>query len=141
MKTFKFKSAMLSRKALRGFTLIELMVAITLIAIIAGVGTVYFMGILDKGKIDTARTQAYEIAKAVEIYKLQTGEYPSAQDGLHVLVERKIMKDLPKDPWNNDYNYSVPGVKNPDSFDVWSDGPPGGEGGIQADIGNWKAEK
>ena len=136
------KTAFSTKMALRGFSLIELMVVVTLMAIIASIGTVYFMGVLDRGKVDTARTQAYEIAKGVEIYKLQTGSYPSASEGLDALVERKLMKkDQLLDPWKNEYNYAYPGTKNPDGFDLWSDGPPGGEGGIEADIGNWKPEK
>ncbi len=128
--------------ALRGFSLIEIMVVVTLVAIFVGLGTVYFMGQLDKGKLDAARQQAIEIAKALDLYKLQNGSYPTSAQGLDVLVDPQrgpaIMNDLPKDPWGRDFNYAIPGTHNPRSFDVWSDGP-NGDGGENA-IGNWRAE-
>ena len=126
----------------RGFSLIEIMVVVTLMAILAGLGTVYFMGRLEEGKITTARTQAIEIAKALDLYKLQTGAYPTQSEGLEVLANpsrgQPIMEKLPQDPWKRDYNYAIPGVHNPKGFDVWSDGPTG-EGGDSA-IGNWSPE-
>jgi general secretion pathway protein G len=127
---------------LRGFSLIEIMVVVTLMAILAGLGTVYFMGRLEQGKITTAQTQAYEIAKACDLYKLQTGSYPTQAEGLEVLVSPThgpaIMERLPQDPWSRPYNYAIPGVHNPKSVDVWSDGPDG-EGGESA-VGNWTPE-
>src|SRR5690606_11437421 len=123
------------KKALRGFSLVEIMVVITLIAILVGLGTVYFMGRLEQGKITTARTQAYEIAKALDLYKLQMGAYPTTSEGLEVLANpsrgQPIMKEVPKDPWQREYNYSNPGTHNPRGVDVWSDGPTG-EGGEEA---------
>jgi general secretion pathway protein G len=130
------------RQGARGFSLIEIMVVVTLMAILVGLGTVYFMGRLEVGKISTARTQAYEIAKALDLYKLQTGSYPTTSEGLEVLVNpprgQSIMQELPKDPWDHPYNYEIPGTHNPKGFDVWSDGPDGAGG--EAAIGNWKEE-
>lgn len=132
----------LARKALRGFSLVEIMVVVTLVAIFVGLGTVYFMGQLEKGKIDAARQQSFEIAKALDLYKLQTGNYPTASEGLDVLVNptrgQAIMNEIPKDPWGRDYNYAIPGTHNTKHFDVWSDGPTG-EGGESA-VGNWREE-
>lgn len=130
------------KKALRGFSLIEIMVVVTLMAILVGLGTVYFMGRLDEGKISTARTQAFEIAKALDLYKLQSGSYPTTAEGLDVLANpprgQPIMKEIPKDPWGREYNYAIPGTRNPKGFDVWSDGP-NGTGGEEA-IGNWRED-
>lgn len=141
MKLYK-PSARFLKKSLRGFSLIEIMVVITLIAIIAGLGTVYFMGRLEEGKMTTARTQAYELAKALDLYKLQTGSYPTSSEGLDVLVNptrgQPIMEKLPLDPWNHPYNYAIPGTHNAKGFDVWSDGP-NGQGGEES-IGNWAEE-
>lgn len=134
--------AHISRTYMRGFSMIEMMVVVTLMAILAGVGTVLFMGRLEEGKKTTARTQALEIAKALDLYKLQTGAYPTTSEGLHVLANpthgQPIMEKLPLDPWKREFNYAIPGVHNPKSFDVWSDGP-NGEGGETA-IGNWSEE-
>lgn len=130
------------RNSLRGFSLVEIMVVVTLVAIFVGLGTVYFMGQLDKGKIDAARQQSYEIAKALDLYKLQTGAYPSSSEGLDVLVNpargQAIMTEIPKDPWGRDYNFANPGTHNQKGFDVWSDGP-SGDGGENA-VGNWRDE-
>lgn len=132
----------MAARSARGFSLIEIMVVVTLMAILVGLGTVYFMGRLKEGKISTARTQAYEIAKAMDLYKLQTGNYPTASEGLDVLANpsrgEPIMERVPMDPWGREYNYAIPGTHNPKGFDVWSDGPDG-EGG-ETSIGNWAAE-
>ncbi len=129
------------RNSLRGFNLIELMVVITLIALLVGGATVLLMGQLEKGKISTARTQAYEIAKSLNLYMLQVGSYPSASEGLEVLVNppkgAPLMDEIPLDPWGNEYNYAIPGTHNPKGFDVWSNGPSGTEG-EESDIGNWR---
>lgn len=126
----------------RGFSLIELMVVVTLMALLVGLGTVFVMGRLEEGKKKAAQTQVYEIAKALDLYNLQTGSYPSNSEGLDVLINPKkgqpIMKDAPIDPWNREYNYKIPGEYNPKGFDVWSDGPDG-QGGESA-IGNWRSE-
>jgi general secretion pathway protein G len=130
-------------RMMRGFTLIEIMVVVTLMAILMGLGATYLMKQLDRGKVGAARTQCYEIAKALDLYKLQVGNYPSASEGLEALVSpprgKPIMDDLPLDPWGNAYNYAIPGTKNPKSFDVWSSGP-GGSEEDEPTIGNWPEE-
>ena len=127
---------------MRGFSLIEIMVVITLVAIFVGIGTVYFMGQLQQGRETAARQQAYEIAKAVDLYKVQTGNYPTTAEGLAVLTNpargNPTMERIPLDPWGREYNYVIPGAHNPNGFDVWSDGPDG-QGGDAA-IGNWLPE-
>lgn len=128
--------------SMRGFSMIEMMVVVTLMAILAGVGTVLFMGQLESGKISTAQTQVSELAKALDLYKLQIGSYPTQSEGLEVLVSpskgQPIMEKLPLDPWKRDFNYAYPGVHNPKSFDIWSDGPTGESG--ESAIGNWDSE-
>lgn len=140
--TYEGRKAVI-KNASRGFSLIELMVVVTLMAILVGIGTVYVMGRLAEGKITTARTQAFEIAKALELYKLQTGSYPSGSEGLEVLAKpprgEPLMERVPNDPWGRPYNYAIPGTHNPKSFDVWSNGPDGEEG-AESDIGNWQPE-
>ena len=127
----------------RGFSLLEIMVVLVLIGMVGSLITVNVMGRLDQGKIDTARTQAYELSKSLDIYKLQTGNYPSTGQGLQVLVTppkgKPIIDQLPKDPWNNEYTLIVPGQKNPNKFDIRSKGPDAQEG-TEDDVGNWPAE-
>lgn len=134
--------AQFMKRALRGFSLIEIMVVVTLMAILIALGTVYFMGQLQEGRIEAARAQAYEISKALDLYKLKMGNYPSSAEGIEVLTNpsrgEPLMQSIPKDPWGREYNYEIPGTHNPKGFDVWSDGP-NGEGGEEA-IGNWRPE-
>lgn len=126
-----------------GFSLLEIMVVLVLIGMVVSLITVNVMGRLEQGKLDTTRSQAYELAKSVDIYKLQTGNYPSTGQGLQVLVTppkgKPIIDQLPKDPWNNDYTLIVPGQKNPTKFDIRSKGPDAQEG-TEDDVGNWPAE-
>ncbi len=134
-----------NKMVMRGFSLVEIMVVVTLIAILGGVATVYFAGILERGKIDTARQQAYELSKALDMYKLQNGSYPTTSEGLEVLAKPArggagIMNEIPLDPWKHEYEYANPGNKNPNGIDVWSNGP-NGDGGVEADIGNWAPAK
>ncbi|MEW5848385.1 MAG: type II secretion system major pseudopilin GspG [Myxococcota bacterium] len=132
------------RKKARGMTLIEIMVVITLLGLIAAAVGVAAMNMLVKGQSDSARTQAYEIAKAMDTYKVMYGRYPTNSEGLNALTTppgggKPIMERIPKDPWGGDYIYVIPGVKNPSKFDVRSNGEDRTEGGGD-DVGNWPQE-
>jgi general secretion pathway protein G len=125
----------------RGMSLLEIMVVITLIGLVTAAIGVAVINQLGKGQADSARNQAYEIAKSLDIYKLQNGSYPSTGQGLSVLASppkgKPIMESVPKDPWGNDYIYVIPGQKNPSKFDIRSKGNDGQEG-TEDDIGNWQ---
>lgn len=131
------------RHPARGFSLLEIMVVITLIGLVTATIGVAVMTQLEKGQIDSARNQAYEISKSVELYKLQNGTFPTTGQGLTVLASppkgKPLMDKVPKDPWGNDYIYVIPGQKNASKFDVRSKGPDGQEG-TEDDSGNWAAE-
>lgn len=118
-------------------SLIEIMVVITLIALVtAAVGVSVFRVMID-GQIEVARNQANELAKSMQMYRLSRGALPSASQGLAALTEPPpVIEKLPRDPWGNSYAYVVPGVRNPHSFDIVSRGPDGIEG-TQDDVGNW----
>ena len=124
-------------------SLLEIMVVITLIGLVTAAVGVAVMNQLEKGQMDTARNQAYEIGKSVELYKLQNAGYPSTAQGLNALVSppkgKPIMERVPQDPWGNDYIYVVPGAKNTNKFDVRSKGPDSVEGS-EDDVGNWPEE-
>ncbi|MBL91745.1 MAG: type II secretion system protein GspG [Myxococcales bacterium] len=131
------------KAAARGMSLLEIMVVITLIGLVTAAVGVAVMNQLEKGQMDTARNQAYEIGKSVELYKLQNAGYPSTAQGLNALASppkgKPIMERVPQDPWGNDYIYVVPGAKNTNKFDVRSKGPDGVEGS-EDDVGNWPEE-
>lgn len=139
-----FLKALLEERAgmaVKGFSLLEIMVVITIMTMIMGAVGVGVMSYLDKSKIKQARIDIATISNALDLYKTEFGKYPDSEDGLSRLVEEKILKEkkAPKDPWGNDFIYIYPGSNNEDGFDLYSFGPDGKEGGND-DIVNWDTE-
>jgi general secretion pathway protein G len=138
-----------------GFTLIELMVVVVIIAILAGLIIPRFMGETDKAKQAKAKMQIESLESALKMYKLDNGSYPTTEQGLKALVETPTVGNLPKnwrqggylekgkvpkDPWDHEYVYVSPGSHG--DFDLSSlgaDGEPGGEE-FDKDINNWEIE-
>jgi general secretion pathway protein G len=135
-----------SARTASGFTLLELLVVMVIIGLLAGyVGPKYFAQV-GKSEIKVARAQLVALDKALDQYRLDTGHYPSSDQGLNALNaappnEPKwdgpyLKKTVPPDPWGNPYLYKIPGQHS--EFDLYSygkDGQPGGEGEA-ADIYN-----
>ncbi len=153
MKTHSNK---LSRKKIQkteGFTLIELMVVIVILGILASVIVPKIMDRPEEARRTKAEVDIGAISQSLKLYKLDTGRYPSTEQGLQALVEPpstgRLAKNwreggyldkssVPKDPWENDYVYLSPGMH--DDFDLVSygaDNEPGGEG-MDADINSWE---
>ena len=130
-----------AKGASKGFSLLEIMVTITIMTMIMGAVGVGVMGYLDKSKIKQAKIDIGTISNALDLYKTEFGRYPDSDDGLSRLVEEKILKEkkVPQDPWGNEYVYIYPGSNNEDGFDLYSFGPDGKEGGND-DITNWEDE-
>ena len=128
-----------SKEVSKGFSLLEIMVTITIMTMIMGAVGVGVMGYLDKSKIKQAKIDIGTISNALDLYKTEFGRYPDSDDGLSRLVEEKILKEkkVPLDPWGNEYVYIYPGSNNEDGFDLYSFGPDGKEGGND-DITNWE---
>ena len=138
-----------------GFTLIELMVVVVILAILAGLIIPRFMGETDKAKQAKAKMQIESLESALKMYKLDNGSYPTTEQGLKALVETPTVGNLPKnwrqggylekgkvpkDPWDHEYVYVSPGSHG--DFDLSSlgaDGEPGGEE-FNKDINNWEIE-
>jgi general secretion pathway protein G len=125
----------------RGFTLIEIMIVVAIIAILMGVVIVpNIMRYPKKARVEAAKIQIKGFQLPLNEYMTTHGNYPSTQEGLEALVTEKILtkKDI-TDPWGNPYQYRYPGESDPDNYDVWSygaDGKDGGEG-FNADIKSW----
>jgi general secretion pathway protein G len=139
------------RSTRSGFTLLELLVVLVILGLLTSyVGLRYFEHI-GKSEVKVARAQIEELDKALEIFRLDSGRYPTAEEGLTALVQRPgnaprwagpyIKKGVPPDPWGRPYQYRQPGEHGTD-YDLYSfgkDGQPGGVGEAQ-DITNWSRE-
>ena len=131
-----------------GFTLLELLVVLVIIGLLAGyVGPKYFSQI-GKSEVKATRAQLDALGKALDQYRLDSGHYPSTEQGLVALVERPanaakwdgpyLSKHVPPDPWGNPYVFTMPGEHGEyDLLSFGKDGIPGGEG-ESAEITNWQ---
>lgn len=138
-----------------GFTLIELLVVLTIIGLISAVVAPQFLGKSDRAKLQAASVQAKALRAAVETFKLDVGRYPNMTEGLDALVKPPqeaidaarwrgpyLADDLPLDPWNQPYQFSIPGARG-QPFALYSFGPDkkrGGDGD-NADIGTLPPEQ
>ena len=138
-----------------GFTLIELLVVILILGLLAGIVGPRLFGHTDEAKQTKARVQIENLSSALKMYKIDNDQYPSTEQGLEALVVEPqsgnipkkgkkggylAKKQIPKDPWGNDYIYLSPGVH--DDFDITSyggDGVAGGEG-VNRDINSWEID-
>jgi general secretion pathway protein G len=131
-----------------GFTLVEMLVVITIIALIMGLVGPRVLNYLGESKAKTAKIQIESFASALDLFFLDTGRYPNSSEGLAALVARPgsiaawngpYLKGgvVPADPWGNAYSYRSPGEHG--NFDIKSLGADGQEGGngTAADITSW----
>ncbi len=130
-----------SLKEKKGFSLIEIMIAITIIAIIGAIVVPRLMKQPQKARYEAAKNQIKNFELALLQYTQEKGKYPTSEEGLQVLVSGKIMKKLPKDPWGNDYVYRSPGeADTSNDYEIMSYGADGKEGGegYNKDIKSWE---
>ncbi len=126
----------------KGFTLIEIMVVITILGLLAGVIGVAVVNQLEDSRVQTAQIQLKQIADAVDLYQVKYGKYPAtAEGGLELLKTppnngKPVMDRIPKDPWDSEYVYICPGMHNQAKYDIESYGPDGVDGGGD-DIESW----
>lgn len=129
--------------------MIELLVVLAIIGLLAGLVGPQVMKHLGESKTKAARLQIEELSSAVDMYRLDVGRYPGADEGLQALIEQPASarvwngpylrkKKVPLDPWNNPYHYVAPGQHGKfDLFSLGADNAEGGEGEDQ-DILGWE---
>jgi len=137
-----------NRRRERGITLIELVVVMTIIALFATlVGGRLFRSV-DRARQTQAKSQITELESTLDLFRLDVGRYPTAEEGLQALRVKPpnaeswdgpyLKKDVPLDPWNHAYVYRFPGQHGEyDLLAYGSDGQEGGDGNA-ADIVNWE---
>lgn len=135
------------RRNNQGFTLIEILVVLVIIALLASLVAPRIFPKLGKGKQSAAKAQIELFSQALDQFRLDTGRYPTSQEGLNILIINQnvekwdgpyLKKSLPNDPWGRSYHYQCPGQHS--EYDLLSygrDGSPGGEG-EDKDVVSWE---
>lgn len=130
-----------------GFTLLELLVVIAIIGLLAGYVAPRYFSQVGKSEVSLAKAQIDAFEKALDQYRLDTGHYPTTEEGLVVLNTQPanetkwrgpyLKKAIPLDPWGQPYVYKQPGEHGEyDLLSYGKDGLPGGSGDA-TDITNW----
>jgi general secretion pathway protein G len=138
------------RRSRPGFTLVEVLVVMIILAILAAVVVPRVVGRTEDARRARAVADIEGFSTALDLYKADTGDYPTTEQGLQALRQAPgdvrnwngpyLKKPLGGDPWGQEYIFISPGEHNPESFDLASlgaDGQPGGDG-KDADITNWE---
>ncbi|MBV5273056.1 MAG: type II secretion system major pseudopilin GspG [Lamprocystis purpurea] len=132
-----------------GFTLVELLVVLAILGLLAGLVGPQVMKFLGSSKTKTAKLQIEDLVATMDLYRLETGRYPTGEEGLEALVTKPgnaanwngpyLKKgDVPKDPWGFEYQYRFPGEHG--GVDIWTLGADNREGGEaeNADVRSWE---
>lgn len=141
------------KRSSNGFTLIEILVVVVILSVLAVLIVPRIMDRPDEARVIAAKSDIRAIVSALKLYKLDSGVYPSTEQGLQALVKKPeigaiprnwkssgYLDRMPRDPWKNDYQYLSPGLHGDiDVFSFGADGQPGGEG-VNADIGSWNLD-
>ena len=117
-----------------GFTLLEIMIVVTIIALLLSAAIYKLSGNVEYARHTRIEGDIQGIGTQLKLYESMNGFYPTTEQGLQALVTQatteprpsrwyQLYKDLPKDPWQNPYIYRCPGLKHPESYDLYSAGP------------------
>ena len=120
-----------------GFTILEIIAVIVIVGLLWALVATNFIGKVDKARQVDAQVQIGMLGQALDIYRLETGKYPSNDEGL-ITIQPYLKKQLPKDPWGNEFHYKYPGDYG--DYDLVSFGADNAEGGEDndLDIVSWK---
>lgn len=131
----KFRHPLSRRSAsCDAYTLFEIMLVLGIIAILVGSAIYLLVGNIDVAKEQRVDTDIQAISMQLKTYEMLNFSYPTTAQGLEALVAkpnvepvprkwRKLMEDVPLDPWGTPYQYLFPGKRKPDGFDIFSLGP------------------
>src|SRR5437588_6907114 len=144
----KIKQTQTNPSINHAFTLVELLLVLMILGILAAIVIPKFSGRTEQAKEQAAVTQISTFRTALDAFEVDNGYYPKGKNGLLDLIQAPrdaqnwrgpyLQSDtVPKDPWGNDYIYENPGRHNPASYDLSSQGPPGGE----KPVANWTMQK
>jgi len=117
-----------------GFTLLEIMLVVTIIALLLGTAIYKLTGNVEYARDTRVRADIQGISTQLRLYESMNGFYPTTEQGLQALVVQpdtdprptrwyQLYKEVPKDPWQNEYVYMCPGIKHPEGYDLYSAGP------------------
>ena len=145
----KHKQITHRQQRMTGYTLMELLIVITIIGVLLGIAVVNLRGTPDEARIASAKQEIRTMELAMDMYRMHNAAYPSTEQGIKALVEKPAearkwqsggylkSKSVPNDPWSNPYKYLNPGTHGSE-VDIYSLGPDGRES--EDDIGNWMQE-
>lgn len=116
------------------FTLLEIMLVVTIIALLLGAAIYRLAGNVEYARHTRVQADIQGIGTQLKLYESMNGFYPTTEQGLEALVSQpttdpqpsrwyQLYKEMPKDPWQNNYIYRCPGTKNPTGYDLYSAGP------------------
>ena len=113
-----------------GFTLLEIMIVVSIIVILLGLAISKIGDPTGFAKGTAVRADIQSIGTQLKLYESMNGYYPSTEEGLKALVTRpasatrwyQLFKEVPKDPWGKEYIYRAPGFRHADSYDLYSAG-------------------
>ena len=135
----------------RGFTLVEMLLVLVILATLAAVVVPKFAGRAKQAKVTAAKSQISNLEIAIDSFEIDMGYFPKAGNDLSDLVQEPnsnnvrdwqgpyLKKGIPRDPWGNDYVYNYPAKMNIGSYDIYSGGPDM-KTGTDDDITNWQTE-
>jgi general secretion pathway protein G len=134
----------------KAFTLIELLLVLVILAALAAVVVPKFTKRSEQAKETAARADISSIELALDTFEIDTGRYPSNNEGLKALLEEPsnargwkgpyLKRGMPRDPWGSEYLYKQPGQYNKYGYDLWSSGADG-QAGNDDDVINWSRER
>ena len=136
------KQGLIRKNRQGGFTLIEIMVVVIIIGILISLVGANIFPALEEAEITATEADMRGVETALSLYRMKNARFPTTEEGLEALSsppggESKYMDRIPKDSWNNEFQYRSPGQNG--DYDLWSlgrDGQEGGEG-PDADITSW----